>query len=146
MATVKTQTKKTGNTIQANADARVAIPDARRGLYAYVGVADLAVEKLKTLPELQEQVVAGFKTQVRELPQTLRAALTEASESVSDTYGELADRGEKLVTSIRRAPATRRAEEQVKIAKAQAKGARTSVRKAADSTVAAAEAASNKIG
>ena len=38
MATAKTQTKKTGNTVQTKTDVRVTLPDARRGLYAYEAV------------------------------------------------------------------------------------------------------------
>jgi hypothetical protein len=152
MATAKTETKKTGNTVEAKGDVKLTLPDARRGLYAYVGVADYAVEKIRELPGLQGQLIA----QVKELPQTLRMSLTglqgkvnetyvDVSGKVTGTYSEFADRGEKLVSSIRKDPATTAAIDQAKAAKAQVKGARTSVRKAAVDAEAAAEKASDKI-
>jgi hypothetical protein len=146
MATAKTQARKTGNTVQAKGDVRVTLPDARRGLYAYVGVADFAVEKIRSLP-----------SQVRELPQTLRTSLTDLQGKVGETYtdvsgkvtetcSDFASRGEKLVTSIRKDPATKSAVDQVKTAESQVKAARTSVRKAATKTEAAAEKSTDKIG
>ena len=152
MATAKTETKKTGNTVEAKGDVKLTLPDARRGLYAYVGVADYAVEKIRELPGLQDQLIA----QVRGLPQTLRTSLTglqgkvnetyvDVSGKVTGTYSEFANRGEKVVSSIRKDPATTAAVDQAKTAKAQVKGARTSVRKAAVDAETAAEKASNKI-
>ena len=153
MATAKTETKKTANTVEAKGDVKFTLPDARRGLYAYVGVADLAVEKIRELPSFQSQLIAG----VRELPQTLRSSLTglqgkvnetyvDVSEKVTDTYSDLASRGEKLVSSIRKDPATTTATDQVKTARSQVKGARTSVRKAVVDTEEAIEKAGDKIG
>lgn len=153
MATAKTETKKTGSTVEAKGDVKFTFPDARRGLYAYVGVADYAVEKIRELPSFQNQLIAG----VRELPQTLRSSLTglqgkvnetyvDVSEKVTDTYSGLASRGEKLVSSIRKDPATTTAVHQAKTAKSQVKGARTAVRKAAVDAEAAVENAGDKIG
>jgi hypothetical protein len=137
MATAKTQTKKTGNTVEAQGDVKFALPDARRGLYAYVGAADYAVEQIRRLPYLQNQLIA----QVRELPQTLRSSFGELQER----YTDFANRGEKLVTSIRKDPATTEAVEQAKTAKSQVKAARTSVRKAASDAADAADAATDKV-
>jgi hypothetical protein len=153
MATAKTQTRKTRRTVEAKGDVKLTFPDARRGLYAYVGVADLAVEKIRELPGLQYQLIA----QVRELPQTLRTSLNglqgkvnetyvDVSEKVTDTYSELANRGEKLVTSIRKDPATTTAVHQAKTARSQVKGARTSVEKAVVDAEGAIEKAGDKIG
>jgi hypothetical protein len=158
MATAKTQTRKTGNTVEAKGDVKLTLPDARRGLYAYVGAADYAVEKIRSLPALQDQLieqVKGIQSQVRELPQTLRTSLTElqgkvnetyvdVSGKVTGTYSELANRGEKVVTSIRKDPATTAAVDQAKTAKSQVKAARTSVRKAATEAGDAAESAADK--
>jgi hypothetical protein len=153
MATARTETKKTGNTVEAKGDVRVVLPDARRGLYAYVGAADYAVEKIRALPSYQYQVVAEIRTQVkdlqsqvRELPQTLRTSLTDLQGKVTGTYSEFANRGEKLVTNIRKDPATTTAVDQAKTAKSQVKAARTSVRKAAVEAAEATDSASDKIG
>ena len=153
MATAKTETKKTGNSVEAQGDVRFTLPDARRGLYAYVGAADYAVEKIRALPELQDQVVGGLRTQVRdlqaqvrELPHQLRTSFSEIQGRVSGTYSEFANRGEKLVSSIRKDPETQEAVGQAKTAKSQVKAARTSVKKAADEAGDAVEAAGNKIG
>jgi hypothetical protein len=80
------------------------------------------------------------------------AAQTSRQEALK-TYEELARRGEKLATSIRRSVYTRRAVDQTKMARTQVEGvgkqamkASTSVRKAAGSTAQAARAAARKVG
>lgn len=138
MATAKTETTKTGNTIEASGDVKFALPDAKRGLYSAVGAADYAVAQLRALPRYQGVVVEALRSQVKDLqklPQQLRA-----------TYSEFADRGEKVVTSIRKDPATQAAVEQTKTAKSQVKAARTSVRKAASDAETATGKAGDKIG
>ena len=142
MATAKTTTTKTGNTVEATGDVKFALPDARRGLYVYVGAADYAVEKLRALPAYQDQVVGAL----RGLPQTLRTSLTDLQGRVTGTYTDFADRGEKVVTQIRKDPATESAVEQTKTAKSQVKAARTSVKKAASDAGTATEKAGDKIG
>ena len=160
MATAKTQTKKTGNTVEATGDVKLQLPDAKRGLYAYVGAADYAVEQIRALPRYQGAVVEVLRSQVKDLqklPQHLRTSLNglqgkvnetyvDLSDRVSGTYSEFADRGEKLVTNIRKDPATQSALEQTKTAKSQVKAARTSVKKAATETGTATEKAGDKIG
>lgn len=106
--------------------------EARKPLYALAGVGDLAVENIKELPT---QLVGSATTLVTTLP----AKMTE-------TYGELVERGEKLVTSIRRAKATEQAEAQIKVAKAQAKAATTSATKAVKATAKAVDNAAEKVG
>ncbi|MFG1920539.1 hypothetical protein [Cryptosporangium sp. NPDC048952] len=135
MATAKTETKKTGNTVEATGDVKFALPDPKRGLYSAVGVADYAVSQIRALPRYQGVVVEALQ----KLPQQLRTQLTS-------TYSEFADRGEKVVSSIRKDPATQEAVEQAKTAKSQVKAARTSVRKAAADTGSATEKAGDKIG
>lgn len=164
MATAKTETKKTGNTVEAKGDVKFALPDARRGIYAYVGAADYAVEQIRALPRYQGAVVEALRSQVKDLqhqarvlPQTLRTSITgfqgkvnetyvDLSGRVTGTYSEFANRGEKLVTNIRKDPATEAAVEQTKTAKAQVKAARTSVKKAATEAETATEKAGDKIG
>jgi aspartate/tyrosine/aromatic aminotransferase len=142
MATANTQTKKTGNTVEAAGDVKVTLPDAKRGLYGVVGAADYAVEQIKALPRYQGAVVDAL----RGVPQQLRTSLTDLQGKVNETYSEFANRGEKVVSSIRKDPQTQAALEQTKTAKTQVKAARTSVKKAASETGAATEKAGDKIG
>jgi hypothetical protein len=135
--------------------------EARKPLYAVVGAGDLAVENIKELPtQLAAQAAAVLpKTRafVVEVPGKLpmlvtglRGEVEERVEAVTGvagrTYGELVERGQQLVRSIRRAPATEQAEEQVKVAKSRVKAAATSTTKAAKATAKAVDKAAEKIG
>ena len=62
------------------------------------------------------------------------------------TYQDLAKRGEKIVASIRRSAATRRAVDQTRVARSQVKAATTSVRKAATTAAEATRQAAKKVG
>jgi hypothetical protein len=131
--------------------------EARKPLYAVVGAGDLAVENIKDLPV---QVVAQATTIlpkttafIAEVPgkvlglrgdaQTRATALTGKA---FETYGELVERGQKLVGSIRRGSAAQTAEARIKTAKSQTKAATTSTTKAAKATAKAVEDAAAKIG
>jgi hypothetical protein len=61
-------------------------------------------------------------------------------QAAAKTYRELAERGEKLATSIRRSTYTQRAVDQTKLARSNAQSAWRSVRKAASSTADAGKA------
>jgi len=106
--------------------------EARKPFYALAGVGDLAVENIKELPT---QVVSGTMTIVTTLPSKM-----------TETYGELVVRGQKLVSSIRRSSATQQAEAQIKVAKSQAKAATTSATKAVKATAKAVDKAAEKVG
>jgi HPt (histidine-containing phosphotransfer) domain-containing protein len=106
--------------------------EARKPFYALAGVGDLAVENIKELPT---QVVAGATNLVTTLPSKM-----------TETYGELVERGQKLVGSIRRSSATQQAEAQIKVAKSQAKAATTSATKAVKATAKAVDKAAEKVG
>jgi len=171
MATAKTTTTRTRSTATASAKAtsKPAAVDAtavidldrvRKPFYAYVGVADLAVEKLRALPEVyvhgvttaQAQVsqargsVKSLPDNVREQLQALPTQLQALPAKARGTYADLVKRGEKLVTSVRNNPNTKAALKQAKTARAQAKGAATSVRRAAGSAEKVAEATAAKAG
>ena len=134
--------------------------EARKPLYAVVGAGDLAVENIKELPtQLATQVgtfVPKTRALVTELPakvpalvQDLRGVGTRATAvtgKAAETYGELVERGQQLLRSIRRSKATEQAEAQLKVAKSQAKAAATSATKAAKATVKAVDNAAEKIG
>jgi hypothetical protein len=175
MATAKTTTTRTRSTATASAKARTkpAAVDAtavidldrvRKPFYAYVGVADLAVEKLRALPEVYSH---GFSTaqaqvhqargSVKNLPDNVREQVREQLETLPNqlqalpakargTYADLVKRGHKLVTSVRNNPSTKAALKQAKTARAQAKGAATSVRRTVSSVEKAVEDNATKVG
>ncbi len=117
-------------------------------LYASVGAADLAVEKLRTLPDAyasgvnsavnsaQAQVSSArgsVKSSVKTLPVAVRGQLTALPSKAKVTYSELVERGHKLVTTVQQSPSTQAALKQAKTARAQAKGATTSALKSVKS-------------
>jgi hypothetical protein len=95
-------------------------------VYAPLGAGELLVEKTR---KLSRKTWTEARKQRKQL---LKA------------YRDLAKRGEKLVSSVRRSAYTRRAVEQAKTARSQVKSAATSVRKTADATAAATKAATKK--
>ncbi len=96
-------------------------------VYAPIGAGQLAVEKTRQFAGKAAYAAKGQrKTFVK-------------------SYASLADRGEKLVKSVRKSAYTRRAADQIKTARSQVKGAATSVRKAAGSTATAGKAAAKKV-
>lgn len=135
--------------------------EARKPLYAVVGAGDLAVENIKELPaQLATQaatVLPKTRAFVVEVPGKLPTLVTGLRGEVEEratavtgkafqAYGELVERGQQLVRSIRRGAATEQAEEQVKVAKSRVKAAATSTTKAAKATAKAVDSAAEKIG
>ena len=138
--------------------------EARKPLFAVVGAGDLAVENIKDLPtDLVAQattILPRTKAFVAEIPgkvvslpslvMNLRGDVETRATAVTgkafETYGDLVERGEKLVRSIRRSAATEQAEAQIKVAKSQAKAAVTSATKAAKATAKAVDKGAQKIG
>jgi hypothetical protein len=78
--------------------------------------------------------------QVRDLSVKAWDRARDQRQTVVKTYRELAERGEKLATSIRRSTYTQRAVDQAKQARSNARSAWRSVRKAASSTADAGKA------
>jgi hypothetical protein len=101
--------------------------DAKHALYAVAGVADLAVSTIRHLPEEAAK---------------LRARLPE--EAVK-TYGRLVNRGETLVTGIRRSRPTRQATEATWVAVSRTKAANTRARNSAKATRTSAKSASTTV-
>ena len=161
MATTRTTARTTDDTAEAKAEVKVPLNEVRKPLYASLGAADLAVEKLRALPgaygtevrKISDRVV-GIPTQasrvpttvqtaVKSLPATVGSQLAELSGRATELYNSFADRGEKRVSGVRKSPATKRATAQTKTAVSQTKAARTSTRKAASAVgKAATDAAS----
>lgn len=131
--------------------------EARKPLYAVVGAGDLAVENIKDLPgDLLTQagafvpkttaLVAELPAKVKDLRGEVEERATALTGKAFETYGELVERGQKLVGSIRRSKTTQEAQAQVKVAKSQAKAATTSATKAAKATAKATANAAEKVG
>jgi len=130
---------------------------AKKPLFAYVGVADLAIERAKEIPaeltELNKTVstkvqafVAEVPAQVQALPVTVRTNVEKATEKATDLYAKLTVRGERLVTQIRRQPATEAAIAEGKEAVRKAEAAATAARKSVKAGEKAVEGAAEKIG
>jgi len=97
-------------------------------LYVPIGAGQLVVEK------------------TREASRKAWTMAQKRRKGVLKTYEDLAKRGEKLVTSVRRSAYTRRAIDQAKSARSQMKVAATGVRKTAGATGQAAKSAAKKVG
>jgi hypothetical protein len=144
-AQVKAETSGEGARVKA--EAKVPLSEVRKPLYASVGAADLAVEKLLTLPvtttaevkrlsdrmsTLPAKVPNQLGSAVRAIPGALTAQLSELQGRATQIYNEFANRGEQRVANIRKSPATKEAVSQTKTAVRETKAARTSARKAVD--------------
>jgi hypothetical protein len=151
MATAKTTTARTGGV--AVTDAVIDLTRVSKPFYAYVGVADLAVSKLRTLPDFYaaglhtaQAQVSTARGSVKTLPVIVREQLTSLPDKAKGTYSDLVKRGEKLVKTVRNNPNAKAAVTQAKTARSQAKGAATSVRRSVNSAEKAAGATAAKIG
>jgi hypothetical protein len=106
-------------------DAKKAITDYY--LYVPLGAGQLLVEKTKEI-----------SVKARDLAEARRKELAKL-------YDDLAVRGQKLATSIRKSTYTKRAIDQTKTARTQVKAATTSVRKAVGLTAEATKQAAKKV-
>lgn len=159
--TVTTDVTKTGNTVTGRFTLKN-LPTfdaeaAKKPLFAYVGVADLAIERAKEIPaELTEvtnkaakkaqSFVADVPAQVTALPVTVRTNVEKATERATDLYKKLSIRGERLVGQIRRQPATEAAIAEGKEAVRKAEAAATAAKKSVKAGEKAVEGAAAKIG
>ena len=162
---VTADVKKSGTTVTGRFtlknlptfDVETAKEQAKKPLFAYVGVADLAIERAKEIPaeltELNKTVgtkVQAFVLEVpataKALPVTVRSNVEKASEKATDLYTKLTIRGERLVTQIRRQPATEAAIAEGKEAVRKAEAAATAAKKSVKAGEKAVEDAAEKIG
>ncbi len=164
MATAKATTTRTRRTatVDAKATTKVGTIDAdatvdlnmvRKPFYAYVGVADLAVEKLRALPEVYGQSFSTAQAQVnhargsvKTLPDAVREQISTLPTKVEEAYADLVKRGHKLVTTVRSNPNTQVAIKQAKTARSQAKAAATSARRSVNSAEKVAEDTASHTG
>ena len=111
------------------------VAEVKKPLFAFVGAADLALEQVKEVP-------ASVKT--------LRGDVEERVEQVtgraSEVYGALSVRGERLLTKIRRQPATEAAVAEGKEAVRKAEAAAVAARASAHAGGKAASDAATTLG
>ncbi|MBA3729021.1 MAG: hypothetical protein H0W94_07470 [Actinobacteria bacterium] len=82
----------------------------------------------------------------REVPDVVGQLASDPRGRVSRMYRDLADRGERIVSGVRRSAPTRRAVDQVGSARSRVKAAVTSVGRVVEATAAASRNAARKIG
>ena len=129
------------------------VAEASKPLFAVVGVADLALEQVKDVPALYvaevkkaSSRISEVPAQVKALPNQVKTLSDEVTEKATDLYAKLAVRGERLVTQIRRQPATEAAIAEGKEAVRKAEAAATAAKKSVKAGEKAVEDAAAKIG
>ncbi len=142
--TTDVKTTTNGDTATVTATGRFSLPtfdkaEAVKPLFAAVGVADLAIEQAKDVP-------ADVTAAVKSLPTSIKTGVSNATEKAGDVYSALTIRGQRLVTQIRRQPATEAAIAEGKEAVRKAEAAATAARKSAKASEKAVEGAVEKIG
>ena len=129
------------------------VAEATKPLYAFVGVADFALEQAKDVPSdvtarvsKVQETVKTLPAQVKDLRSGVETRVEQVTERATELYSELTVRGERLVTQIRRQPATEAAIAEGKEAVRKAEAAATAARKSVKAGEKAVEGAVDKIG
>ena len=123
--------------VRTKPSTRSAPLDPRTLAYASLGAGELAYE---TVREVSGKVISIVRN-----PRDIQNVSGKLTIDVTKMVGDLAARGEKLVSSVKRSAYTKRAMSQTKIARSQVKAASTSVRKAVDTTTTAARQAVKRV-
>lgn len=118
------------------------VSEASKPLFAVVGVADLAIEQAKEVPAQ----VRTLPSSVKSLRSDVEVRVDKANKKASDLYAKLTQRGERLVTQIRRQPATQAAIAEGKQAVRKAEASATAAKKSVSAGEKAVEDATAKIG
>ena len=133
--------------------------EATKPLYAGVGVTDLAVERVRDYVTVAQKRVTGvdlepkalraqararrtaiekrvseLQSDAKTLPTKVQAFVDENLSTVGDAYGDLINRGESLVTRIRKQESTKATVSSAKTTSAKAKTTKTQAAKATKST------------
>lgn len=136
------------------------VAEASKPLFAVVGVADYALEQVKDVPGLYAAEAKKVQTRISEVPaavKTLPAVVktfpahvktlsVDVTDKATHLYSKLVVRGERLVTQIRRQPATEAAIAEGKQAVRKAEAAATAAKKSVKSAEKAVEGAVAKLG
>ena len=152
---VTTDVTTTGDTVTASGRFTVKnlptldLDEARKPLFAVVGVADFALAQVKDLPATYAAEAKKVPAAVKTLPtkvEDFRSEVEGFAKQATDLYAKLAVRGERLVTQIRRQPATEAAIAEGKAAVRKAEAAAIAARKSAKAGEQAVEDAAAKLG
>ena len=161
--TVTTDVTKTGDTVTGRFSINVptvTLEDVKKPAFAFAGLADLAIEQVKDAPaayvaevkKAQERlaevpsVVKTIPAQVKDLRAEAKSRVEKATEQAGDLYAQLAVRGQRLVTQIRRQPATEAAIAEGKEAVKKVEAAAVAAKKSARAGEKAVSGAASKIG
>ena len=160
--TVTTDVTKNGDTVTGRFTIKnlptvslptVSLAEVRKPAFAVAGLADLVLEQVKDVPaDVQAQVttaqarLAEVPNAVKTFPTQVKKAAGQATEQATDLYAALAVRGERLVTQIRRQPATEAAIAEGKEAVKKAEAAAIAAKKSVQAGEQAVQDAAGKLG
>lgn len=162
--TVRSHVTKSGDTVTGRFTLKnlpaFDAAEVKKPAFAVAGLADFALAQAKDVPALYvsevrkvQGRVADVPAQVKALPtrvETLRGdvehRVAKATKRAGSFYTKLAVRGERLVTQIRRQPATEVAIAEGKQAVRKAEAAATAAKKSAKAGERVVEGAATKLG
>lgn len=120
----------------------LSVTEAAKPLYAYVGAIDLAIEQAQSVPAQ----VRAIPAQVKGLRSDVETRVEQVTEKATEVYSQLTVRGERLVTAIRRQPATEVAVAEGKRAVEKASASATAAKRSAKAGSKAVEDAADTLG
>ena len=148
-ATTDTRVRTDGDTVRVRSTVKLPVlrlDEVAKPLFAYVGVADYALEQAKELPARVSSTLETVPGVVKTLPAQVKDLRDEVGNKATVLYSSLAIRGERLVTQIRRQPATEAAIAEGKEAVRKAEAAAIAARNALRAGERALEGAAAKLG
>jgi hypothetical protein len=120
----------------------LSVTEAAKPLYAYVGALDLALERAQSVPAQ----VRAIPAQAKGLRGDVESRVEQVTDKATEVYSQLTVRGERLVTVLRRQPATEVAVVEGKEAVKKAEQSATAARTSAKAGAKAAKGAAEKLG
>jgi hypothetical protein len=115
-----------------------------KAFYAAAGAGDLAVEKLREVPERLNKLQG--KTDPKDLGGAAMAYVTHVGSRAAEVFDELAERGKKIVSRVDHQKATQELEASARSTVRKARSAAGSAKQTARTAAKAAGDASKKIG
>jgi hypothetical protein len=115
-----------------------------KAFYAAAGAGDLAVEKLREVPERLNKLQE--KTDPKDIGGAAVSYVTQVGARAAEVFDELAERGKRIVGRVDRQKATQELEASAKATVRKARSAAGSAKDTAKSAAKAAGDASKKIG
>lgn len=122
-------------------EAQKRVAEVRRTVSDPKGLQAMARKEAKARQTRVEKAVADFQADVKAFPGKVETKVAERVSEITGTYTDLAKRGEKLVTKIRKQPEVLEVEKAAKTTVSKAKATTTSAKKTAASSTATAEKA-----